>query len=234
MINSVRNTVIAILNKNNYGYFSPSDYNLYAKQAQLEIFENLFYDFNYYINKVNARQSGTGNADIKKQLEEEIDTFSATVPLDTVIANVFQLPDDYFLLNVVFVTATNKEVEKVTHDKIRQLLASDRVAPTTNFPAYTLQGDHITIYPVTFITDGDVSLQYIRYPKDPKWTYFEVTGSEPVYNQSAADHQDFELSLAFEPRLVSKILGYAGVTIREAEVVQFMQMMEEADKEDKV
>ena len=42
MINSVRNTVLAILNKNNYGYISPSDFNLFAKQAQMDIFEDYF------------------------------------------------------------------------------------------------------------------------------------------------------------------------------------------------
>ena len=42
MINSVRNTVIAVLNKNNYGYISPSDFNLYAQQAQLELFMKYF------------------------------------------------------------------------------------------------------------------------------------------------------------------------------------------------
>ena len=42
MINEVRNAVLAFLNKNNYGYITPQDFNLYAKQAQLELFEDLF------------------------------------------------------------------------------------------------------------------------------------------------------------------------------------------------
>ena len=33
MINSVRNTVLAIINKNNYGYISPGDFNLFAKSS---------------------------------------------------------------------------------------------------------------------------------------------------------------------------------------------------------
>ena len=41
-INDVRNTVLAIANKNNYGYISPQDFNLYAKQAQLDMFEDYF------------------------------------------------------------------------------------------------------------------------------------------------------------------------------------------------
>ena len=75
MINSVRNTVLSILNKNNYGYISPSDFNLFAKQAQLDIFDDYFYSYNYQIQKENARQSGTGYADIKRSYEEVIEFF---------------------------------------------------------------------------------------------------------------------------------------------------------------
>jgi hypothetical protein len=46
MINEVRNTVLALLNKNNNGYLTPEEFNLLAKQAQLEIFEEYFYDYN--------------------------------------------------------------------------------------------------------------------------------------------------------------------------------------------
>ena len=43
MINEVRNTVLSIANKNNFGYITPNDFNLYARQAQLDIFEDYFY-----------------------------------------------------------------------------------------------------------------------------------------------------------------------------------------------
>lgn len=107
MINSVRNTVLSILNKNNYGYISPSDFNLFAKQAQMDIFEDYFYQYNYQIQKENARQSGTGYADIKKGYEEVIEMFSETKYLTHDSNNVFFLPsqsttgDDYYLINKV-------------------------------------------------------------------------------------------------------------------------------------
>ena len=75
MIDSVRSTVLAALNKNNYGYLSQSDFNLYAKQAQLEIFENLFYQYNTQINLENVRRSGTDYADISKGIREVIELF---------------------------------------------------------------------------------------------------------------------------------------------------------------
>ena len=50
-INEVRNTVLAIANKNNYGYISPSDFNLYAAQAQMDMFEDYFYQYNNQLIK---------------------------------------------------------------------------------------------------------------------------------------------------------------------------------------
>jgi hypothetical protein len=111
MINSVRNTVLAILNKNNYGYISPQDFNLFAKQAQLDIFEDYFYQYNYQLNKENKRLSGTGYADITKGYEEVINTFSVTLPLTQSSPNTnnYLLPsllttnNDYYLINKMLV-----------------------------------------------------------------------------------------------------------------------------------
>ena len=46
LINTVRATVLSIANKNNFGYITPNDFNLYAKQAQLDLFEDYFYQYN--------------------------------------------------------------------------------------------------------------------------------------------------------------------------------------------
>ena len=47
MINEARQAVLAFLNKNNYGYITPVDFNLFAYQAQLDVFEDYFYQYNY-------------------------------------------------------------------------------------------------------------------------------------------------------------------------------------------
>ena len=112
MINSVRNTVIAILNKNNYGYISPSDFNLYAQQAQLELFMKYFSDYNAIINKENARGSGTDYADFGKSFAEQMEEFIVTNSLTntsvtTALSNVYKLPsllttgDEEYMINKV-------------------------------------------------------------------------------------------------------------------------------------
>jgi len=319
MINSVRNTVLSILNKNNYGYISPADFNLYAKQAQLDIFEDYFYQYNYQLNKENVGTSGTGYADITKGYEEVINIFSETKFLAHQFNNKFFTPspittnDNYYLLNkvlaytrllasgvnsavtpgqlddlvsadfvadgvqvgdivantttgqVAFVgqvinsqelelinedgtvadifTATPEgyaiyddaivnEAEKVTQSKITMLNNSMLTAPSTLFPAYTQQEPLLTLFPASINTVGAVQCQYIRYPFDPKWTYVNLVGGEPAFDQSQPDFQDFELSISDEPTLVLKILQYAGMSIREVAAVQFGQALEAKEDQD--
>ena len=315
MINSVRNTVLSILNKNNYGYISPSDFNLFAKQAQLDIFDNYFFNYNYQIQKENARQSGTGYADIKKGYEEVIEMFGVTKYLPTTstllntvnLGNTFYLPaqlytgDDYYLINKVLAYETTKatgattavlannledntatfisdgvkvgdvvfnlrtpsslqnatvtqvvsetvlllssdiftinasayvvfgpkqnELDKVTQNKITMLNNSMLTAPNRLFPAYTQEGGILTAYPSVLFSG--IQCQYIRYPKTPKWTYIDLLNGEPAFNASAADYQDFEVPLDDEVGLILKILQYAGVSIREADIYQFAQAEEQ-------
>lgn len=236
MINSVRNTVLSVLNKNNYGYISPSDFNLFAKQAQMEIFEEFFSEYNKIINMENARMSGTDYANLRKALEEAVETFIVTSTLTQVTpaSNRFFLPSvsttgfDYFMINKILcydasgpTRVFKGEAEKVTHSKITMLVNSNLTAPTELYPAYTQEGSSLTVYPATINLPNEVEANYFRYPKDPKWTYVTLANGEPVFNQSQLDYQDFEVPIEDEIKLVSKILQYAGMSIREIEAVQF-------------
>lgn len=316
MINAVRNTVLAILNKNNYGYISPADFNLFAKQAQLDIFDEYFLSYNSQINKENARVSGEGYADMVKNIEEVIDSFSVTASLSRSSLNTYIVPtssttgSDYYLLNkiliyksvvasgitsgtgggntalidssatfvtkgvaegdVVSVIVSNNvvsnfvvlsvdsetqltvnsanltttglqfsiykkadlknEAEQVSHTKITMLNKSLLTTPNITFPAYTLEGNLLTLYPDTIQDTGRVVCQYIRYPKDPKWTYVSLTGGEPIFDQSQPDYQDFELPPDDVNNLVARILQYSGASIREVQAVQFGQVIEKQEQ----
>jgi hypothetical protein len=329
MINSVRNTVLAIINKNNYGYLSPNDFNLFAKQAQLDLFDEYFFQYNQQINEENARLSGTGYADIKKGYEEVIDTFSATSSLaqtyttSTTVApsglgNVYTMPStattgfDYYLLNKVLIystvtatgtntavagasagnelidapatftsalvgkkvaivlnnnvvttalitafnnsttltvnttliTSTGKnykiyddanltaEAELVSNSKITMLNNSLLTTPNLTYPAYTQEANSVSLFPSTVSSMGQVVAQYIRYPKDPKWTFTTISNGDPVFDQSQADYQDFELPIDDANDLVSKILQYAGISIREGDVFKFGQVEEQTQNQE--
>lgn len=301
MINEVRNTVLSILNKNNYGYISPSDFNLFASQAQMELYEEMFSSYNKIVIMENRRESGVGYADLKRTYEEAMEIFNVTNPLQNFAGSVFFLPSlsttndaSYLMLKVVcfptvlksgtntsvvayqlvsttgnFLTAnivpgdvvvnttTNAlahvvlvssntvltldnniftttpanflvlkssaavEAEKVTHTNSTLLNTSMLTAPSTLFPSYTQQAEVMTVYPVSYKVPGQVIANYFRYPFDPKWTYINLAGGEPVFDQTQPDYQDFELPQDYQYKLATKILEYAGMSIRETEVVQF-------------
>lgn len=130
MINAVRNTVLAVLNKNNYGYISPQDFNLYAKQAQMEIFEEYFSSYNKTVNAENSRLSGTDYADIRKTVAEVMEGFLMKNNLWVNVNNNFYAPsltttgDSAYMVNtiitypVILVTGTNSSFNQTIVDNL--------------------------------------------------------------------------------------------------------------------
>ena len=232
MINNVRNTVLTILSKDNRGYLTPAEFNLLADQAQKEIFENYFYQYSTALAKQNTRLHGSGYSDIPARMSEVIDLFM--VPGEALVydalTGLFATPTDFYKLeNIVHDDVT--EVDYVTKQEARMLNSAKMTRPNVTFPIYTLDEDGIRVYPDVII--ADISADYIRYPKAPKWTWISLSGGEPVFNQSALDYQDFELPLSDENNLIIKILQYAGLTIRETEIVQAAKAEEIQDKQEK-
>jgi hypothetical protein len=101
-------------------------------------------------------------------------------------------------------------------------------APSETYPVCSKQEDEYLVYPSSIT--ADVTCSYIRTPAVPKWTYNTVAGN-PIFNPSASDYQDFEIHPSDEARLVVKILGYAGLSIREGDVVQYAEMNEAQKKQ---
>ena len=310
MINSVRNTVLSVLNKNNYGYISPSDFNLYSQNAQIEIYEEYFSSYNKVINAENARMSGVDYADMEQPIAEVLEYFLRTDYLTKIAANKFSMPTPtttgyytYMLLDIkcrpvtlktgtntsvvssqlvdstatflsddisagdvvtnittglvstvtsvvsntvlaldsniflaaanaygIFSSSTIVQVEKVINSKMALLNNSNLTPPSIQYPAYTLQGETLTLYPTSISNKGQVQSTYFRYPKVPKWTYITLTNGEPIFDQSQGDYQDFELPIEDEYKLVTRILQYCGMSIRESEVVQFSMAKEQQEQ----
>jgi hypothetical protein len=232
MINEVRNAVLAILNKNNYGYISPSDFNLYAANAQMELYEEYFSSYNKVVNGENMRSIGTGYADIEQPIAETLETFLMIDTLTHISNNKYSAPSIYttgytaYMISkiVCFDPDTNEqlgEAEKVTNTNITMLINSNLTKPSRQYPSYTLVQDVIYVYPDTINGDDSLECSYFRHPKVPKWTYITLSNGEPAFDQSQSDYQDFELPEEDGYKLVTKILEYCGMSIREQEVVQF-------------
>ena len=47
-VDTVYQRVLAVLNKEQRGYLTPEEFNLFANQVQMDIFEQYFYDINQF------------------------------------------------------------------------------------------------------------------------------------------------------------------------------------------
>ena len=81
-VNTVYQTVLQILNKEQRGYITPAEFNNLAQQVQLEIFESYFPDGNQ-LNRQNQNntQNDTQYFNIFKNQEEKISPFVKDLPL---------------------------------------------------------------------------------------------------------------------------------------------------------
>jgi hypothetical protein len=67
---------------------------------------------------------------------------------------------------------------------------------------------------------------------DPKWTYYtDPVTQAPLFDQAAPDYKDFEVPDIFQNDLIIKILKFAGVTIRENEIVAVATAEEQNNKQ---
>lgn len=122
---------------------------------------------------------------------------------------------------VIFKASSLTEADKVSAGKITMLNSSNLTKPSNEYPSYVYQGSTVELYPTTIIYPHQVSATYFRYPKVPKWTYIILVDGNPSFDQSQIDYQDFELPTEDEYKLVTKILEYCGMSIREREVTEF-------------
>lgn len=224
MINDVRNMVNFVLNKESRGYITPLQFNTFAKQAQQEIVDSYLNDYNKSIVGKNSRNN---YKEVMSKAREGMDAFA--VPPTTLTFNnatgLFNEPSD--LYSTVSLIYNNIEVEEVGRDKLSYFLTNSLVGPSVYYPCFIRYNNKYKVYPETI--NSDVKLIYFRTPKDPNWTY-EMVGGNPIFNPSKAGFQDFEIGVEDKFLLIVKILKYAGLNIREADIVGAAVAFENSEK----
>mgnify|MGYP003144636441 CR=1 FL=1 len=77
-INTVYQRVLAIANKEQRGYITPQEFNILANQAQMDIFEQYFYDTNQF---KRVPGNNTVDSDMLRVLDEKLAPFKSTTIL---------------------------------------------------------------------------------------------------------------------------------------------------------
>tara|TARA_R110000744_G_scaffold170649_1_gene288862 strand:+ start:130 stop:873 length:744 start_codon:yes stop_codon:yes gene_type:complete len=227
-IDAVYQKVLALANKEQRGYITPQEFNLFADQAQKEIFEQYFYDINQWSRK---HGNSTAHSDMITNLEEKVSLFEKydqTATVSGASGNVStSLITDMYRLMMVRVDYDGitgfSEAEEIQLNELTQYLSSPLGAPSKRRPVYTRYSGStnpnalkVYPYPSSNILTDQVLLSYVKTPAKPVWGYF-VVGDKALFD-SGPNTTHFELHPAEEGELVYKILTYAGVTIEKPHV----------------
>lgn len=206
-VDTVYQKVLALANKEQRGYITPQEFNLLANQAQLEIFEQYFYDQNQADRNF---KNSTEFSNVDEMLDEKISIFKSDAGL-TFSAGLASLPNDLYRLGMVYTISGQVELEQLTEEEVLYLNLSPISKPTSTFPAFVrIKNDKIKSYPT--LTGTVATCNYVRFPRSPRWTYV-VVNEKALYSSSANDKSDFEIHESDEVELVYKILSLAGIVI---------------------
>jgi hypothetical protein len=232
-IDRVYQKVLALANKEQRGYITPQEFNLFADHAQMEIFEQYFYDLNQF-----KRLPGNNHeySDIVSIIKDKISQFEVWAIQDNItVLNEYgdvnledNIPDSYRLGEV---SRESIVCEQLSPKEYSLRSRSSLTKPSNSRPVFIKYNngyDRIKIYPHPVNSDGTpitvldpqsprVRADYTRKPTKPNWAYV-VINNKPLYNATSA--VDFELHASEEAELVYRILSLAGVAIEKTQLSQ--------------
>ena len=221
-IDTVYQRVLALANKEQRGYITPLEFNLLANQAQLDVFEQYFYDRNQ-----TARGPGNSTpfSDVDAMLNEKIAVFERTTPL-----NNGSLPGDLYRLGSIMTLPDPQnpgimvEAKNVSSKDWTVISSSPLLQPTNNRPVYVRLNNNIQVFgsnnaDIAGIPSA-VSVNYIRQPNKVEWGY-TVIGEKALFDGRLAKTTHFQHHRSDETELVIKILELACVIIQDPGIIQY-------------
>ena len=245
-VNTVYQTVLLILNKEQRGYMTPDEFNSVGTQVQLEVFEKYFEDLN---QQIRVPQTDFNYSDRVENIDEKIAIFktfgnavydSTSSPGQT----YFTLPTtDAYGATATFyrlgtVTYNNEvELQRLQRNDFYTSEKSKLTKATTTFPTYLYENEKLFVRP-TSITNN-IQVDYVRKPLNPIWGFTVGTLGQYQYNTTpfsatvTTGSRDFELHISEQTELILRILMYAGIVIRDPQIIQAAAQQVQMDEMNK-
>ena len=253
-VNQVYSTVLTILNKEQRGYITPDEFNKISTQSQLEIFEQYFEDLNQQLRVPQADVDYSDRIENIDERIAIFKTFGDATYNTTTPTNPFwNLPaidgygntiiysgvepvnppfpsttvSFYRIGTVTYNSSSNPvEIQRLQRSDYYQIQRSPLTRATNSFPNYLYENNKLYISPNTIISVGDITVDFVRKPRNVVWGY--SLGAVGQYVYDPATSQNFELSESEQTSLIIKILLYSGVIIKDPQLIQVAAAEEQA------
>lgn len=208
-VEELRQYIFAIANKDQTGNLpSPDQFNSFLARANEDKFrieyglrENLQNGI-YYQNSQNSTDA--------------LLPFITPVTLSTTTPGEFTLPPDYVhVSSIAYLDGARRSmVMIVNEDEYNNLVSSPVVPPTKKYPVAKFMNNKLYVWP----QDTSVEFVYLKMPRTPVWRY-TIVNDEEVYNPLTS--VQLEWMPIYHIDIARLILGYLGVTFREADLEQY-------------
>jgi hypothetical protein len=138
------------------------------------------------------------------------------LPVDGVNIIVTLRPYDFYKLGTVIYN-DDKEVQYVQPHELLELNLSPLTRPTLYYPVYKYNDYKIYVYPTAIV--NNITVTYLRKPLNPTWDF---TASAPYYQYiyNPTTSVNFELHPTEQINVITRILLYSGVVIRDPQILQ--------------
>ena len=246
-IDTAYQRVLALANKEQRGYITPQEFNLHANQAQLDIFEQYFYDLAAMtaLNKRSETQQSPGaNVEMAPDFGDTVNILREKISIyqGTDVALTYNATNGAFFMPALSSTiyrtgrmyysgtgGSRIPLKRIEYYALPEL--QEMYTARTNSRWHSVDPPD---YYYTENTDGTFSLYredsgqtpltsglkievVAEVPRAVKWGYV-VVNEKALYD--ATNSIDFNLHRSEETNLVIKILELAGITINKPGLVQ--------------
>ena len=202
-------------NKEQRGYVKPSEFNMLATRAQIDVIQDRY----------GKHTRGGQVANSKKQTHSVLDDIEGAVTTATLTysasTNRWSYPTDF--LHFMTLVHNENSVDLSTQDQLRNKLSSSLLPPTINNPIAVMDKNGFDIYtsPSTSgIQTGTVKLTYIQVPTAPNWG-FQLVNNIYVHDGSSSNTVQLSLGESTHMEIANRILGYIGINLREADLTNY-------------
>jgi len=150
------------------------------------------------------------------------------------LEDYFTGPNNVHRIGSVIYNST-KELQRVQRDELLHLNLSKYTKPSTTYPVYLYEQStvgsngtntgqpHIYVYPKSlyqeFNANALFTVSYIRKPNNVQWG-FSVNQTLGNYTYDPTTSIQFELDATEQTEVILRILAYAGVVIKDPQIVQ--------------
>jgi len=230
-IDTVYQRVLVLANKEQRGYITPQEFNLLANQAQMEIFEQYFYDIKQlgkmpgndaeYSDPLSVLYEKIGIFEV-----EQLDAWMATnMPVN---ASFMQIPSEIYKIGTVTANRPIAQVELVNSKDFDAAIMSPLTLPSFNRPIGHIGNLGLKVHNGDgFVIPGNgqnMGISYIAKPQKVEWAYV-VVNDKALYNDNISIN--FELHVSEETELVYKILKLAGIGLKDEAMMTQGQALEQ-------